>query len=203
MNFAGTDINYEGRRALHSYILDLLLGEEPQVTVENACNFPYYDRNSTQQISKESDNDTLPNEPEAIALEKVRPYIGTYGNFGFGNLTVFYNDTLQMLQMKYGFLGLWDLFTTEREHQFLGIGREHVWSLVLYPLVFGDTKEGGEMTRLTVEYFEPGNPPVFERGLQYIDAPPPKDCQQMCNAGIKVNCSFWMTLAIIIFVAFI
>lgn len=157
----GRDSGYRGRRLLHMYAVDLLLGVEPWLNLSTACSFL-------------PDSRTRPRKKPATPLRilSLSDYTGTYGNFGYGNLTVEVDNS--GLILRYGVIGKWSLEPTGRGKTFRGkpIG---LVPLTL-PVVTFDQDSTGIVQRLQIPMFNPVNPPVFVRGLKESDAPPPASC---------------------------
>ena len=205
-SMTGPDDDTLGRRTSHMYMMDLLLGEEPWLNLTTACTFPqpWYGgyktskgaktapsvnsdeediANSGGQTKRRRRRRTLSNRAKTrINGIKVTPmelssYEGTYGNFGYGNITVVVNDN-DTLELHYGELGLWTLEHVEGD-AFYGHGQGRIWSLNIDDVQFrrsGDTINEVELS------LESRDPPVFVRGLDMADAPPPPDPTD-CSTG--------------------
>ena len=88
----------------HIYILaDIVMDKEPSLNATTACTFPC---GSSKKIEENDiDVSTLPSATKP-AIEKyhskdVKKFIGQYGNFAAGNLTVTVNDTLEGLVVNF------------------------------------------------------------------------------------------------------
>ena len=75
----GRDSGYRGRRLLHMYTIDLLLGVEPWLNLTTACSF--------LPDSRRRPRDT-PTTATVLPIPSPGEYVGTYGNFAYGNMTV-------------------------------------------------------------------------------------------------------------------
>ncbi len=118
------------------------------------------------------------------ASHSLDVYEGTYGNFLYGNLTIVRNDSLGLLQMRMGPLGLWNLYPTGvRDHHFAADGIDHMWPIDTTAWFgYGDSDDCDDCALMTVTLnFEPAAPPVFERDLKMADAPAPP--QTECAPG--------------------
>lgn len=158
-SITGLDSGYHGRRALHMYIIDLLLGETPWYNLTTACTYPPNTRKQREEPT-----------PGTADLP-LSDYEGAYGNYGYGNLTV--TKTEDTLEMTYGSIGRWNLHPTAVENQFTGEGVGDVWNMRLSGVQF--TSIGGRVEEVSVSTF---NSAVFTRGLKMDSAPepPPVDC---------------------------
>jgi hypothetical protein len=166
----GPDDSYYGRRLTHMYIMDLLLGETPWIDHKTACTFPEPWAPAKQRKSYGSSPAKKMNKLEA---EK---YVGSYGNFGYGNITFLYNDTSEILELHYGELGLWNL-NSEGDDTFSGKGQGLMWVRDISNIFFESLEpaaEDGGLYKVTVN-FESKDPPVFIKGLLMSDAPAPPD----------------------------
>ena len=84
----GPDKDYHGRRLLHMYTMDLLLGVEPWLNLTTACTF----------LPDRRRRKTVKTEPSQVTIS-LSDYTGTFGNFGYGNVTVY--DDNSRLTLKY------------------------------------------------------------------------------------------------------
>ena len=162
----GPDTGYKGCRNLHMYIMDLLMDEEPWLNITDACTFPNDARRRFLNIRKGI--------PSVLPLSY---YVGTYGNHGYGNVTITLPENSTLLHMSYGNLGKWNLYPTQTVHRFVADGLDDVWSMDLANLWFETNKEGDKVEKLIVASFESNLPPVFIRDLKFSEAPlPPELC---------------------------
>ena len=107
------------------------------------------------------------------SLPKAK-YAGTYGNYGYGNITVKYNSTLNQLEMHYGQFGRWYLHCRHR-NDFAGEGFGIFWARELRSVLFRSSSGDKTSVDEVVISFEVRDPPVFVRGLSMDTAPPPPD----------------------------
>ena len=89
-SITGKDRGYRGRRFLHMYIVDLLLGVEPWLNLTSACSFLPDDPPAPLNRTRSRNNPNLTPSPS--------DYSGTYGNFGYGNLTVDVDNSVLTLR---------------------------------------------------------------------------------------------------------
>ena len=140
----GLDSGYHGRRALHMYVIDQLLGETPWHNLTTACSYP---DTLSDRSEKDNDKGNLP----AVAAASLDSYEGTYGNYGYGNVTVRYIAADDSLEMSYGTLGKWTLESTATEDEFTGKGLDDVWNMNLSGVKF--TSTGGVYNEVSVYTF--------------------------------------------------
>ena len=161
-SITGPDAGYRARRALHMYVIDLVSDFEPFLNASRACRFPDT-KQSTGAV-------TLSDSPERYRTHhhyhNNSVYEGQYTNLVYGNLTVQTNETSGRLQIQYGALGLWNLYTTSEENTFAGKGVGHFWSSRIKGVVFSACDNDTHMfKKVRITSFEPKDSPVFERYL--------------------------------------
>lgn len=172
-SITGPDDGYRARRALHLYILDLLMGQHPWLNTTSACTFPDGPnprlRWTRPQISRFGWTDQ-----DSMIKFNFTLYEGIYGNYGFGNVSVVYRPESQQLVLLYGPLGVWLLHPTAQRHVFVGEGVDHVWCFYMDVVQFSvDNALYTPANNILIPSFEPDVPPVFIRNLQ----------DKSCNGG--------------------
>ena len=204
--------SYE-RQFVNQFVADIMLGEEPWNTAEEACEIieellssPLRneeglpcpcetDVDAILQWRRDANADELPEVIQESCLQEfaarivvskrdntfrqLEDYEGEYGNFGYGNVTVFLNETTELLDVIYGVIGRFDLYPTVNENVFIGNGKDLNVIRYGYIFVFEESAPGsGLVDLLTIPSFESSMPPTFVRGLEMDDAPPPRlhDC---------------------------
>lgn len=160
-SITGEDPDYVGRRILHLYILDLLMDEDPWLNATSACTFPEPTK-MRQRFKVMTLNSVTP--------KSLTPYIGTYGNFAYGNITVMLMG--DKLHLHYGMLGRWILHPGATEHYFNGEGQDHIWPKSLIDVRFNGF-DGGSAVSVEVPGLDSRAPPTFKRGLAASEAPEP------------------------------
>jgi len=162
----GPDEEYTGRYLLQMHIIDLLLGLEPWIDPSTACTFPEPWHPQTGYSHPRWSSGT---EPPAQSPEfSLESYTGTFGNFGYGNITFIIN-TAGSLELNYGVIGTWELESLG-QHRFRGNGRGYIWMKDLSWLEFSiDINDVIESVEIP---FDTLVSPIFIRGLQMGDAPP-------------------------------
>ena len=183
------------RLMVHLYIADLILGEEPWFNATQLCDstsnihmrqtegltFPPTvegnilnlamsdDEKMKQYQKKEKTNDS--------SNRLVEEYVGEYGNFAYGNVSVYISDEEEdLLEMHYGNNGYFDLIALPGQHTFLPIGNRVPSDSINLGRIYFYEGEGGSIDFLEIPAFEVADPPMFERGLLLEDAPPPELC---------------------------
>ena len=175
------------RRLIHAYAMDIVLGETPWLNVELACNIS----NGLQSMADYApldmstpDDDILPglltvpsvDHRDATPKRANRPlteYVGTYGNFGYGNVTISLNSggAEQILELSYGKIGRFNLIASGETDEFLsvGVGLSSIFNLGVMKFHSSDNQTIDELRTV----FERLDPPTFKRDLKMSDAPPP------------------------------
>ena len=163
-SITGPDTSYLGRRALHMYVLDLLLGEDPWLNHTTACSLPQPWLHSSGKGGK--------SRGQSLSTQELAVYVGTYGNYGFGNVTIALNNSVGKLALTYGY-GQFHLESTGKQHEFYGEGTGIVTAIRLSKLAFSSSgADGSVLDRLVIPAFESRDPPVFMRGLKMSSVPP-------------------------------
>ena len=162
------------------HVMDLLLGLEPWLNVTDVCSTHIHHDEASQAHSAERDN--IPNQKDHtmpigglqhINHRKNEDYVGVYGHFGYGNVSVYINQSTGSLMMSYGPLAKWNLRVTDTEDVFDGIALEPLWYWTLNSLVF--SKSNGTTFDLLDVPFDWSIPPTFRRDLNMASAPPPPE----------------------------
>ena len=134
-------------------------------TVGNFPGFPQHLMHELHEII-ESNSDAVP-------WRQIESYIGEYGHFVFGNLSVTVSvDCEDCLFMQYGSLGQYTLRPTNTSDVFLGVNANFMLSVT--PVVFSGSDENGNAEFVSPVFFQVTGPLLFRRGLKMADAPPPR-----------------------------
>jgi len=159
-------------------ITDIVLGEEAWITSSSLCSGTLSNLESSSVF--EDVFDVKPNKVNFESIEKGTPgrllesYSGTYGNFGYGNVTVFYIAASDSLLMSAGTQGLYQLQPLGGD-LFLPMGLNFVSTATpIGPSRFS-TSAGNDIT----DTFVLGSPhrPVFVRDRMLEDAPSPPNVE--------------------------
>ncbi|RUS81292.1 hypothetical protein EGW08_010934 [Elysia chlorotica] len=163
----GTDSNYVYRTPLHYFLADLAMGvSDPWLNASTICSFPEPWRRASKSSPVKLDASRRP------ALN-YSLFEGTYHNKAYGFLHVRYNESLETLQLNYGW-GSWQMFYTpsssseDSTHRFYGKGID-ITDLYVYPMYFIQQSKDNEdvIVGLRATAFESALPPVFEKlGVQ-------------------------------------
>ncbi len=170
------------------YIKDILLEEEPWLNLTTACTFPkpwvtdamsHHEELILDRLDKlwHPMDKTLPKHVQPNKFHRHNPkqtqYVGTYGNFIYGNITLYENEQ-DTLMLKYGQLGLWELEYLGIEGKFFAHGHGDMWPVNIELIQFWSSVPGSDVIDV-VELLIDMDPPVFVRDLQMADAYPPPD----------------------------
>ncbi|CAH1775116.1 unnamed protein product [Owenia fusiformis] len=187
------DESYNGLRALHYYISDILLKEKVWLNHTTACTFPnpwMSDHEGRRPASHKADtaarrsgNSLLETMQKLQYVSDIplRQYAGTYGHLAFGNITVTYNttdDLLYISQNKYFRARLYPLHGRHRFYMKL-FGPLKFWTSAdgwsdRIPLYFKSS--GGNESNiqtLVAVHVDASAKPEFHRGLKWDSLPIP------------------------------
>ena len=162
--------------------MDLLLGYTPWVNGTDFCNL------KRQGLLDDQIAQKRPEEKEYVKKEgttfkhgtgqntpkQLTRFEGRYGNYAYGNLTVYINQTSSNLMLRYG-AALWEMIETS-PGEFTGPGLDPFWYWTL-DVVFED---GDPSPGVTVLFEAQPSIPFFERDLDVDNnlPPPPSTCPQ-------------------------
>lgn len=168
IGITGRDRDYTGRYTLCMYIIDLLLGYEPWIHPLIACDFPQPWINVEQTPAPNAtDSESARGEAEEVhSAVPLVSFCGTYGNFGYGQITVLETPD-NKLQLRYGDYGCWEL-TYLGNGRFRGEGIMHMWMRALAWVQFKQHQGRIVMVEIPLEKLDPV---VFVRDLDMSDAP--------------------------------
>ena len=116
-------------------------------------------------------------------LDKVNKYIGQYGNFGYGNLTVVADDVLEELIVNFDVYSCVVRNETDERETCTGLGIN--WFLGLWRVQFDEENNPSQFVDVTFTVTE--GPVRFERDLLFEDAPGPRDHWPKCEEIFPVN----------------
>ena len=162
----GLDEGYKARRALHMYIMDLLMGHNPWLNDSSACTFP----SKTSFFNTLHLKKSIEFVPSNYAYN-FTTYEGTYSNYGLGSVTVKHDNISNNLYLLYGSLGKWILHRSSIENIFVGKGIDHVWAYRLDIIEFQFLPEQKHKANSVIlKDFEPEAPPIFVRDLELLSS---------------------------------
>ena len=170
--------NTYARDYIHMYIMDLLMGEEPWIDAEMVCEGGKQDEVKQSKIQnhlkkgsklhhKKHPKDHHQKHTKAAADED---YVGVYGNYAYGNATVFINETSGLISLNYGPVE-WTLTETAMEDTFSAEGVEPFW---YWRMTVEFYRTDGVVMEVMLP-FQSGAHPVFVRGRDMTTAPPPPE----------------------------
>lgn len=191
-NINGGDNGYHGRRLLHMYIIDILSSNESWINQDTMCNFPkeakLYEKTPSYRIHLESitdfdvdfDVEGFSTYEKKFAKDdiEINQYVGKYGNWGYGNVSVtIKNGELYLL---YGEIGIWKLYQITNAI-FAAKAQDAIWALDMDCVIFGKDEASKMITHIKVP-LEKSDPQTFYRDLTMENTPPP------ANPNIGIPC---------------
>ncbi len=135
------------------YITDLLLGEEPWLTKEDACRFPApYDEDDTNNPSSGS----IPPIPRDTPPHPLDKYTGKYNHPGFGDISISKASTNDHLLLSMGQFLRAQLFYNETEEKFRTNFTDRYWFMTdRIPVIFKATSVTDQMDTLDIPMNSP------------------------------------------------
>ena len=171
---ANGPVPLNGWPRIHAYIMDVIMGEEPWVTVEELCTAgldqyeTYIEEGEEESMIKEQQIKQIMLNQKRTSMRTVleSERIGTYGNFAYGNITIFVNEETGRYNMLYGEKAYFDLAPIIGSGLYQATGWGALWQST-YLVTFDE-----DYVTVTFDFIQP---PVFIRGLKQADAPPPPE----------------------------
>ena len=165
-------------------LADVVLEEEPWLNSSTACSFPepFYNLSEIQeQRHRHSDlnintspiklSDTTP-----VPKHRMEQYLGQYGNFAYGNVTVVADDILDDFIMNFE---SFSCLIRNATVQMLCFGLDEYWFTLIDDLIFDEVNSPSQFVDIL---FTPIRDYVrFERDLSLEDAPWPTDHWPQCE----------------------
>ena len=154
--------------------MDIVLDKEPWLNATTACTFKFgsdigMEENDTDARTWLSTTDPT---PEGYRFTDVNKFIGQYGNFAYGNLTITVNDTSEELIVNFDVYSCVVKNVTGKSEGCLGL--DIFWFLNLRRVKFDEK-----------------NPVRFERDLLFAESPVPRDhwpqCEHICHSMTSQN----------------
>ena len=200
MNFPDNGVQ---RQMLHAYISDIVLEKTPWFNLSEVCNYgspavkvetmndirgvvhenilnPHHKavNKLDEDFSHHNDVSNDIHMAEMVARHPLTDYVGEFGNFAYGNVSIFLNamgDTLHMTYGRNGNFYLESVLSLEDVFRPVGIGSPaNLFSLGT--ITFGRSTDDNTVRTLLIPAFESLDPPEFIKGLKQSDAPPPAPC---------------------------
>lgn len=171
------------RTWFHAFVLDILMGDAPWFDAQDVCALvpdvlrkdngrSYYETYDSVTLSRSRTDETFWR--ESLRRLPLAEYVGVYGNFGYGNVTIHLDETETLLQFQYGKNGYYDLLPTQFEDVFEAVGNRSPADIIDIGRVhFGSVGGDGSIDSLVLPGFSFLSPPRFIRDLTLADAPPP------------------------------
>ena len=167
---------------------------EPWFNATTVCTLGYRSFHKrmerAEEIQEMEQNDvdvtmTLPSDMnhDKPKLDKVFKYLGQYGNFGYGNLTVVADDMLGELIVNFDVYSCVVRNETKEREGCVGLGI--YWFLSLWRVQFDEENNPSQFVDVT--FTETEGPVRFERDLMFEDAPKPRDHWPTCEEIFPVT----------------
>ena len=161
------------------FAADVVLDEEPWLNATTSCTFPdpfFPDAGLPQQMQEQFSDIGVQHSPDVspnaspVRGSKIKQYVGQYGNFGFGNVSVEIDDVLQQVIVNLDVMSCLVLNQTE---SFSCLGLDNFWFFHFPEVSFDETNNPSQFLDFTFVVEE--GPIRFERDLEFADAPGPTD----------------------------
>ena len=195
---------------IHHFISDHILGLQPWLDNNTMCSFPYpWANQSTQSQNSKRHITKTKNE---YKQNWQNAYLGTYGHRLFGNITVTYNQSNNVLQFKAGKYGEGFLHRDQGEMFAVELTGAS-WYIqntgdpeppyFIPPVRFHDQQDGVWMGLESPAH----ESSVFRRGVKWTDPdpprptyfPPPPNCPSSLAPGLCLNTMFYITFINVLF----
>ena len=112
-----------------------------------------------------------------LKYKKVDQFLGQYGNFGYGNLTVVVDDILEELIVNFDVFSCVVRNVTGERESCTGLGI--YWYLSLWRVQLDEENNPSQFVDVAFTVTE--SPVRFERDLLFEDAPGPRDHWPQCE----------------------
>ena len=162
-----------------------MLGEKPWLNASSACAFPPSQSSSSQPtnykapISKETLR-MIDIEKRSVSKNLIDQFLGNYGNFAYGNISVVVDDITENVILKFDIYRCLLRTRTHRNETFHCQGSDDYWFIDLLLVEFD--MENTPSQFLDIVFLTPLEGRVrFERDLQQDDAPGPRDHWPTCD----------------------
>lgn len=207
----GGDNGYHGRRLLHMYIVDILSNNESWINKSVMCNFPKhamrFEKPPSLRLHLESftsnDDDII--DDAIFSFNKIisntefemDKYVGRYGNYGYGNVTV--TIVKEDLFLLYGEIGIWKLRKVN-DFMFSGKAQGLIWALDMDHILFGHDEFLGTISYVQIP-IEKSDPQTFYRDRKFENAPPPPNPNigsPCTNNNINISFNYILVIVCII-----
>ena len=145
-----------------------------------ACTFPF-SSTSTDRHNKQDLDVTLTSQSDmkhtTSKYKKVDQFLGQYGNFGYGNLTVVVDDILEELVVNFDVYSCVVRNVSEEIEVCVGLGIN--WFLSIPRVRFDEENNPSQFVDVTFTLSE--GAVTFDRDLLFEDAPGPRDHWPQCE----------------------
>ena len=205
-----------GQAAMHHFISDHILGLQPWLDNNTMCSFPYpwANQSRTPNQNRKSFKYRIMNGYNTGEQNWYQAYTGAYGHRFFGNVTVTYNQTLDVLEFKVGKYGEGFLHWLENEVFAVNLTGA-TWYLqhtgdpdpppFMPPVMFQNKQNGMWMEAVSTAH----EMSVFRRGVKWSDPDPPRPtyfppsptCPMSSAPGLSLSNIFYCIILCIIILA--
>ena len=166
---------------ISSFAADIVLDKDPWLNETTACTFPFGPSSKKQNMERKSDTvdeAAFDVKDSKIPEMKRDQFLGQYGNFARGNLTVVTDDLLDTLVINFDIYSCVVRKTTGDVQ--ICIGLDPYWFLILYEVRFDNENNPSQFVDITFTLGE--NPVRFKRDLLLVDAAGPRDHWPQCDS---------------------
>ncbi len=166
---------------------DLILGEEPWLNATTACTFPnpFIPTVNAPQGTENGGTSNFDSAKEQgfpdvnpPNWEKVKQYVGQYGNFGYKNVSVVIDDIMEQPVLVFDLISC-DILNISEALSCLG--KDEYW-FVFVPEISFDDNNPSRFVDITFSTRE--GPIRFQRDLRFDEAPGPTDDWPECPQTI-------------------
>ena len=162
---------------ISSSAADIVLDKDPWLNETTACTFPFGSSSKKQNMERKSvtvDEAAFDVKDTKIPEMELDQFLGRYGNFARGNLTVMTDDLLDTLVINF------DVYSCVVRNTTGGVqictGLDPHWFLSLYQVQFDNESNPSQFVDIRFDKKE--DPVRFERDLLFEDAPRPQSWPQ-------------------------
>ncbi|CAD5126695.1 DgyrCDS14763 [Dimorphilus gyrociliatus] len=168
------------RAILENSIHDILMGRDPSISLDEACNSALYENHNSDTTFPNIQN--IPKYSELIKIQRfnnnnITKYTGKYDNWAYGSISVKSTGAaIFRLSLDYGNMGRFNLLPTEND-TYIGISKPGPSAIIPNMIFHFEDEQHGRMNKLVALSFEILDPPIFERSL----GPEPPVYHEKCS----------------------
>jgi len=160
---------------IHKFIAELILNP-PTTSMTTSYEPSSGSQNSPLDLPRYQYLNSITAEASSkqLADEFLDQFIGVYGNFAYGNVTITFDGNTGRLHGEYGDISV-DMVHLGNDW-FAGRPSDVIWFFPPLEMTFTRNAEDNSVINVTIPIFLEIDPPVFTRGLTMDQAPPPPTC---------------------------